>query len=137
METVSHRSSLCTGSSAPPLMLRLDRRALCLNWSSVYTPLLNHDFPSSHPVESKCVSLSVVSDFFATPWAVTLQAPLSMGFPRQEYWSGLPFPSPGNLPIPGIEPSSPALQVDSLMSEPPGKPIQQILTEYLTHCDGC
>ena len=51
------------------------------------------------------------------------QAPLSMGFPRQEYWSGLPFPSPGNLPDPGIEPRSPALQADTLTSQPPGKPL--------------
>ena len=46
---------------------------------------------------------------FATPWTVAYQAPLSMGFSRQEYWSGLPFPSPGDLPDPGIEPRSPAL----------------------------
>ena len=51
---------------------------------------------------------------FAAPWTAALQAPLSMGFPRQEYWSGLPFPSPGELPDPGIQPMSPALQVDSL-----------------------
>ena len=50
------------------------------------------------------------------------QAPLSLGFSRQEYWSGLPFPSPEDLPDPGIESGSPALQADSLMSEPPGKP---------------
>ena len=49
------------------------------------------------------------------------QAPLSMGFSRKEYWSGLPFHSPGDLPDPGIEPGSPALQADSLLSEPPGK----------------
>ena len=53
---------------------------------------------------------------------VTCQAPLSMGFSRQEYWSGQPFPSPVDLPDPGIEPRSPLLQVDSLPSEPPGKP---------------
>ena len=47
---------------------------------------------------------------FATPWTVAYQAPPSMGFSRQEYWSGLPFPSPGDLPDPGIEPDSPALQ---------------------------
>ena len=47
---------------------------------------------------------------FATPWTVAQQAPLSMGFSRQEHWSGLPFPSPGDLPDPGIEPRSPALQ---------------------------
>ena len=59
-------------------------------------------------------------NFFANPWTVDHQAPLSMGFSRQEYWSGLPFPSPGHLPEPGIEPSSPALPSDSLPSESPG-----------------
>ena len=57
-----------------------------------------------------------------TPWTAVRQAPLSMGFPRQKYWSGLSFLSPKNLPNPGIEPGSPALQADSLPSEPPGKP---------------
>ena len=52
---------------------------------------------------------------FATPWTVARQASLSMGFPRQEYWSGLPFPLPGGLPDPRIEPASPALQVNSLL----------------------
>ena len=61
-------------------------------------------------------SCSVVSDSFVTPWTVAHQAPLFMGFPRQECWSGLPFPSPGDLPNPGIEPRSPALQADSLLS---------------------
>ena len=58
----------------------------------------------------------------ATPWTVAYQAPQSMGFSNQEYWSGLPFPSAGDLPDPGIEPGSPALQSDALPSEPPGKP---------------
>ena len=53
----------------------------------------------------------------ATPWTIALQAPLSMGFSRQEYWSGLPFPSPGDLPDPRIKPGSPALQADSLPTE--------------------
>ena len=53
----------------------------------------------------------------ATPWTVTCQAPLFMGFSRQEYWSGLPFPSPGDLPDPAIKPGSPALQADSLLTE--------------------
>ena len=57
---------------------------------------------------------------FATPWSVAYKAPLSMVFSRQEYWSGLPFPSPGDLPRPGIEPGSPALQADALLSEPLG-----------------
>ena len=56
------------------------------------------------------------------PMDCSLQAPQSMEFSRQEYWSGLPFPSPGDLPAPGIEPRSPALQADALPSEPPGKP---------------
>ena len=57
-----------------------------------------------------------------TPWIVVHQAPLSIGFSRQEYWSGLPFPSPGHPPDPEIKFGSPALQADSLPSEPPGKP---------------
>ena len=57
---------------------------------------------------------------FAIPWTVAYQAPLSMEFSRQAYWSGLPFPSPGDLPNPGIEPRSPALHADALPSEPPG-----------------
>ena len=68
-----------------------------------------------------CVSYSVVS-YSVTPWTVAYQAPLSMGFFRQECWSGLPFPSPGDLPDPGIEPGSPELQADALPTEPPGKP---------------
>ena len=59
---------------------------------------------------------------FATLWTAACQVPLSMGFSRQEYWSGLPFPSPGDLLNTGIEPLSPSLQADSLYSEPPGKP---------------
>ena len=65
-------------------------------------------------------SLSIMSDSFATPWTVAHKAPLSMGFPRQEFWSELPCP--GDLPDPGIEPWSPALQADSLPIEPPWKP---------------
>ena len=59
---------------------------------------------------------------FSTPWTVAYQAPLSMGFSRQECWNGLPFPSPGDLPDTGIEPGSPALQTDAFPSEPPGTP---------------
>ena len=54
-----------------------------------------------------------------TPWTVDHQAPPSMEFSRQEYWSGLPLPSPGDLPDPGVEPESAALQADALQSEPP------------------
>ena len=58
---------------------------------------------------------------FAAPWTVAYQVPPSMRFSRQENWSGLPFPSPGDLPDPGIEPRSPALSADALPSEPPGE----------------
>jgi len=64
-----------------------------------------------------------MSKLFATPWTVARQAPLSIGFSRQEYWSGLPFPYPGDLPKPEIKPRSLALEADSLLTESPGKPI--------------
>ena len=70
-------------------------------------------------VRKKVRKLSHVR-LFATPWAVGYQAPPSMEFSRQEYWSGLPFPSPGDLPDPGIELVSSAMQADALPSEPPG-----------------
>ena len=72
-------------------------------------------------------SLSHVQ-LFATPWTVAYQAPPSMRFSRQEYWSGLPLPSPGDLPDPGIKPRSPALQADALRSEPPGQSKVKLLS---------
>ena len=69
----------------------------------------------------KVKSLSRVQ-LFATPWTVAHQPPHSIGFFKQEYWNGLPFPSPGDLRDPGIKPGSPAFQADALTSEPPGKP---------------
>ena len=70
-----------------------------------------------------------------TPCTVAHQAPLYMGFSMQEYWSGLPFPSPGDLLNPGIEPGSPALQADALPYEPPGKPEVKVAQSCLTLCD--
>ena len=72
-------------------------------------------------VEVKVKLLSRVR-LFATPWTVAHQAPPSMGYSRQESWSGLSFPPPGNLPNPGIKPRSPVLQADALTSEPPVRP---------------
>ena len=71
---------------------------------------------------------------FVTPWIIASQAPLSMGFSRQGYWSGLTFPSPGDLPNPGIEPRSPELQENALPSELLGKPIGsgEVLTRLLS-----
>ena len=87
------------------------------------------DFPS-HSLADKnraffirWLSHSVVSDSFETPLTIAHQAPLSMGFSKPEYWSGLPFPSPGDLANPGIEPGSPALEADFLPSESLGKPL--------------
>ena len=62
----------------------------------------------------------------SAPWAVARQAPLSMGFPSQEYWSGLPFPPPGDLPDPGIKPTSPPLAEGFFTTEPPGIVTQNI-----------
>ena len=70
--------------------------------------------------QSEVKSLSCVQ-LFATPWTVAYQTSPFLGFSRQEYWNGLPFPSPGDLPNPGIDPVSPVLQADALPSEPPGK----------------
>ena len=67
----------------------------------------------------------VMSDSFATPWTIAHQASLSMGFPKQEYWNGLPFPSPWALPDPGVEPTSLALAGGFFSTEPPGKPLHK------------
>ena len=69
-----------------------------------------------------CVWVTQSCPTLVIPWTVTCQSPLSMGFSRQEYWSGLSFSPPGDFPNPRIEPRSPTLQVDSLPTEPPGKP---------------
>ena len=86
-----------------------------------------------------CVCVLVFHvQLFATPWTVAHQATLSMGFSWQEYWSGLPFPPPGDLPDPRIKPRSLALHVDSLLSEPAGKPhlynIHAHIHICLNHC---
>ena len=65
---------------------------------------------------------------FETPWSVALQAPLSMGFSKQEYWNGLPFPSPQNLPYPGIELTSPALSGRFFITEQPRKPMHTMVS---------
>ena len=84
--------------------------------SAVVTELEKVSF---HPIPKEQVKLLSRVQLFVTPWTVAHQAPPYMEFSRQEYWSGLPFPSPGDLPNPGIETRSPALQADTLSSEPP------------------
>ena len=80
-------------------------------------PLKEHSVTHTYPSASghMLFSLLVVSNSFMTSWTIAHQAPLSVGFPRPEYWSGLPFPPPRDLPDPGVKPASPALQVDSLL----------------------
>ena len=81
-------------------------------------------------MESEVKSLSRIQ-LFATLWTVAYQAPPSMEFSRQEYWSGLPFPFPGDLPDPGIEPGFPPLKADALLSEPPGKLFSKLVSLLL------
>ena len=83
--------------------------------------------------ESQKVKVKLLSclQLFATPWTVAHQAPPSMGFSRQEYWNGVPFPPPGALPDPGIKPRSPALQADSLLTVVQGKPLSVYTTSLL------
>ena len=78
-------------------------------------------FACTRPALGGLVTKSCPS--LATPWTIACQAPQSIGFSRQEYWSGLPFHAPGDLPDPGIEPRSPVLQAVSLPTELPGKPL--------------
>ena len=83
-----------------------------------------------HWVTIHLLLLSCVQ-FFVTTWTVACQAPLFMGLPRQESWSGLPFPSPGDLPNPGLKPLSPAWQVDSLPTELSGKPFLLNIVKFI------
>ena len=103
--------------------LRYNNVALFNNYvlSLSYTPLAGKLLPGFILYSILCEWSRSVR-LFATPWTVAYQALPSMGFSRQECWSGLPFPSPGDLPDPGIEPRSPTLQADALPWEPSGKP---------------
>ena len=110
------------------LSAALSQRHLCMSFKIMICnldTLKNNHSNIQHTVSifssTLLVKLLSCVRLFATPWTVAYQAPLSMRFSRQEYWSGLPFPSPGDLPDPGIEPGSSALQADALPSEPPGK----------------
>ena len=91
-------------------------------WAIVVFQLCN----LSKHIQELLRACSVVTDFFVTPWTVAYQAPLFMGLSRQEYWSGLPFPSAGDLPDPGIQPLPPTLQGDSLPLSYQGSPVLYI-----------
>ena len=101
---------------------------------------LMHSRQIGQPCWMHLLHVCVLSRFspvrlFVTLWTVAHQAPVSMEFSRQEYWSGLPFPSPGDLPDPGIKPMSLALQAGSLPSEPPGKP-KNTVTQHKSRSGG-
>ena len=101
-------SSQCISFECPVSCIELGL-VIYLTYGNIHVSIL---FSQIIPLSLSCVRL------FVTLWTVAHQAPLSMGFSRQEYWSGLLFPSPGDLPNPGIEPGSPVLQEDSLLAEP-------------------
>ena len=106
----------------------MDRNCVSCLLPGQVDSLLLHHMGSPHPASCACgLSRSVVSSSSADPWAVAHQAPLCSEFSRQEYWSGLPFPSPGDLPDPRIELGSLAWQVDSSPSEPPGNPLSSLV----------
>ena len=121
-------------STHPPLLSLQWGIFFFLSFLTVPWGMQDLSFPTKNqthaPTVEVCVNVCVKSlsrvRLFETLWTVARQAPLSMGFSRQEYWIGLPFPSPGDLPNPGIEPGSPALQADALSSEPPGTPSKSI-----------
>ena len=94
----------------------------------LYVPLITSFFLCSETSGGGGGLVTKSCKILATPWTVACQAPLSTRFPWQKGWSGLPFPSPGDLPHPEIKPGSSALQVDSLSTEPPGKPLKPIST---------
>ena len=120
------RPTLCNPpdcSSPPGSSVHGILQARTLEWVAI-------SFSNAWKWKVKVKSLSRVRPS-VTPWTAAFQAPLSMGFSRQEYWSGLPLPSPGDLPNPGIKPGSAALQADSLPSEPPGKPQNSYLLDLI------
>ena len=121
------------GSNIPGHKIRLGpMQGSCCKWDPWQLPAKEYVYPPTKrkdletylsqpaPEKREVKSLSRVW-LFATPWTVVCQAPLSMGFSRQEYWRGLPFPSPGNLPNSDIKPTAPELHADSLPAEPWGK----------------
>ena len=102
--------------------LVMDREA----WHAAVHGVAKSRTQLSNWTELVVFSCKVMPHSFVTPWTVTHQAPLSMELSRQEYWSGLPFPSPVYLPNPGIRPVSPALASEFFTPEPPGKPVLRI-----------
>ena len=124
LHSVDLHSPWCGSHVSPPPGSTLGPKAM--NFPALHSPSLFRLFLLSPPSLLCPLSRSVVSDSFRTPWTVARQAPLSKGFSRQEDWSGLTFPPPGDLPNPGIKPmspASPALAGEFFTTEPPEKPL--------------
>ena len=111
MDRGDWRATVCKISKSQTRQKQLSTAQQVNNISSAVRIKIN----STEALSSEWSEVKWLSrvQLFSTPWTVACQAPLSMGFSRQEYWSGLPFPSPGDLPNPGIEPRSPALEADA------------------------
>ena len=111
--------------SLPGFSVHMIFQARIVEWVVISFLSKNYKYTWPEYICTMCVCMRVHScsciRLFVTQLTIAHQAPLSIEFSRQEYWSGLPSATPGNLPNPGIEPSSPALQKDSLLSDPPGK----------------
>ena len=105
---------------SPSAVILEPKKIKCVT-ASTFSPSICHEVMGPRSVLGGGVLVAKFCPALATPWTVTWQTPLSMGFPRQEYWRWLPFTSPGDLSNPGIEPGSPALQLDSLLTELRGK----------------
>ena len=111
-----------------------NNRQLCRQETTYFTKTRRHNvFRNFRPTNGRDDGYLVAKlcPTLGTSWTVAQKAPLTLGFSKQEYWSGLPFPSPRNLPYPGIKPGSPALQADSLPTKLPGKPLQMLIKIHL------
>ena len=116
-----------SGKNANQMHLRKQKGPVCSQMQPVGSESITDDrglfiYPVTQQTVLEAPVPRAQEQLVPTPWTVTYQALLSMGFPRKEYWSWLPCPALGDLPDSGIEPMSPALQEDSLTTEPPGKP---------------
>ena len=132
-KTLGPRTTCATKSQKSACYLPSIYLPKAISWKYPNCPWGADSFPLPSPRRVSEVTQSCPT--LCNPWTVAHQAPPSMGFSRQEYWRGLPFPSLGDLPDPGIEPRSPTLQADALTSAPPGKPLNtriQVLTSKIS-----
>ena len=128
-QVVSHLPSSMEKSVLPLNLMAQDKDILKIRFGFLHPPFFSYFHFLIYLVRACMLSHFSCVRFLATLWTIVLQAPLSMEFSRQEYWSGLPCPLPGDLLDTVIDPWSPALHVDLLPSESPGKP-EEFLKEH-------